>query len=327
MAGQPQKIRQHQERARVLALSHLFDPDPEKPDEIAPAARALPLPAGLTDRTSAARELLAFLASPFADVRRLAASALGKMAPEQPAASQFVPALVRLAAEDPHPQVRQYAAKAVGRYPTAAVLLVDRLKDVARDATAPGYVRTAAAEAVAAIQTAARAAHAQRHRWCARCRRIIAEDEYFRSMDRWGRPYCYHCFDERALENQDFESTVEAAKRRRTTDGVAVQSRGELIIADYLVREGIRYIYDERYRISGADLVRPDFYLPEFDLYIEYAGMDTPAYNANLQRKHILYQRAGKKLITLTFRDDARLTEVLAAKLSRYMRPQAAAPA
>ena len=30
MASDPRKVRQHQERTRVLALSHLFDPDPEQ---------------------------------------------------------------------------------------------------------------------------------------------------------------------------------------------------------------------------------------------------------------------------------------------------------
>lgn len=25
-------------------------------------------------------------------------------------------------------------------------------------------------------------------------------------------------------------------------------------------------------------MIRPDFYLPEFDVYIEFWGMDTPAY-------------------------------------------------
>lgn len=110
MASDPQKVKQHQERERVRALSHLFDPDPEKPGEIAASARSLPLPEGLTHRLAAARELKKFLDSSFADVRRLAASALGKMAPEQPA-PDFLPKLVDLAENDPHPQVRQYAAK------------------------------------------------------------------------------------------------------------------------------------------------------------------------------------------------------------------------
>ncbi len=318
MASDPLKVKQHQERERVRALSHLFDPDPEKPNEIAASALALPLPEGLTHRLGAARELKEFLGSSFADVRRLAASALGKMAPEQPA-PDFLPRLVELAENDPHPQVRQYAAKAIGKYPKAALLFVDPLKDVARDETAPGYVRTAAAEAVAEIQKANRSRIALLNHWCTRCRRIIGEEQYQTSMERWGRAYCRHCSDEKEFENHDFESKVDAAKAKRTTGGTAVQSWGEKRIAEFLEQEGIAYEYDERYRISGADTIRPDFYLPEFDVYIEYYGMNTPEYNANRRRKHVLYQRAAKKLVSISYEDDARLVEVLRQKLSRYV--------
>lgn len=320
MARQPEKIRQHRERMRVLALGRLFAPDPDRPDRIAPDALALPLPDGLSSRGRAAEELRALLASPFADVRRLAASALGKMAPERPDAGIFLTALAELARTDPHPQVRQYAAKAVARYPREAAVVIEDLKDAARDETAPSYVRTAAAAAVAAIQDAARNRPGLAGRACARCRRLVTAAEYRQSMERFGRPYCHHCQDEKELEAQDFESTVEAAKRRRSTGGTAVQSQGEKRIAEFLEAEGIAYVYDARYRVSGADLIRPDFYLPEFDLYIEYFGMDTPEYNEKRRRKQVLYQRAGKKLISVSFRDDADLVGVLKAKLARYIR-------
>lgn len=320
MARQPEKIRLHRERERVLALSRLFAPNPEKPGEIAAEARAMPLPEGLETRDGAARELRDFLASEFADVRRLAASALGKMAPERPAASMFLPWLIELAAKDSHPQVRQYALKAIARYPKEAYLVLDQLKDIARDETAVAYVRSAAADAVAAVQEESRKKVFVGQRWCARCHRSISETEFFQSMDRFGRPYCLHCKDEKELEHHDFESTVEDAKRRRTEGGTAVQSVGEKKIAEFLEREHIAFCYDERFRISGADLIRPDFYLPEFDLYIEYFGMNTPEYNASRQRKHILYQRAGKKLISVSFLDDHDLVNILKLKLSRYIR-------
>jgi len=322
MASQPEKILLHRQRERVLAISRLFEPDPERPGEIAPTARALPLPEGLSCLARAADELVKFLDSPFADVRRLAASAFGKMAPEKPAAMSFLLRLAELAQSDAHPQVRQYAAKAIGRYPREALAVIDVMKDVARDETAPAYVRTAAAETVAAIQTAARkqSGYSVEKYFCRRCRRRVSEEEYQSSMERFGRTYCRHCLDERELESHDFESMVEAAKVKRTTGGTAVQSWGEKRIAEFLEAEKIAFYYDERYRITGADTVRPDFYLPEFDLYIEYYGMDTPEYNENRRRKHILYQRAAKKLISVSFKDDANLIAVLKEKLSRYIR-------
>lgn len=97
-------------------------------------------------------------------------------------------------------------------------------------------------------------------------------------MDRFARPYCRHCFDEVGLESRNFELKVEDAKTRRTFSGVAVQSRGEKRIGEWLEAHHLDYIYDERYRMAGDVMIRPDFYLPEFDVYIEFWGMDTPAY-------------------------------------------------
>ena len=73
-----------------------------------------------------------------------------------PAAQAFLLSLAEVAAKDPHPQVRQYAAKAIGRYAEndMAALCLDKLKDVAREETAPNYVRTAAAETVSLIEEA-----------------------------------------------------------------------------------------------------------------------------------------------------------------------------
>ena len=95
---------------------------------------------------------------------------------------------------------------------------------------------------------------------------------------------------------------------------------GEKRIADWLAAKKIAYVYDERFRIAEGDLIRPDFYLPEFDVYIEYWGMDTPEYNTNHANKLHLYQRAAKKLISLSPRDLDSLESTLELKLSRYIR-------
>ncbi len=137
-------------------------------------------------------------------------------------------------------------------------------------------------------------------------------------------------------------------------DGQLVQSHGERIIADFLHREDIEYRYDERIRIIQGHAIRLDFYLPEFDLYIEYwgmmhptevlrtvadsllpsvaavvstapprllsgtSGMNTTHYKIGMLKKKQLYQQEGKKLLSLTFRDKPRLEEVLCKKVSRY---------
>ena len=294
MASDPRKVEQYRQRERALEL-------------------------GRSGRSIAVRELAGLLKSPFADVRRLAASAMGKLAETRPAATLVVAALLPPATSDPHPQVRQYALKALARYPLEAGVHLDRLQDVARNATLPSYVRTAAAEAVAAVETALREKEAARRHVCARCGQEVAADEFMRAMDQFGRSYCTHCLDERELEGVNFEATVESAKRRVTQDGTAVQSVGERRIADWLAARNIRYVYDGRLRLARDTTVRPDFYLPEFDLYIEYWGMDTPEYNANMEKKKWFYQRAGKKLVSVSFREFDALESVLALRLARHL--------
>ena len=263
--------------------------------------------------------LVKFLRSEFPDVRRLSASALGKLAPLRPPYPAILPALLILAEDDPKPQVRQYAVKAIGRYAEFAVDCLDPLKDVARDESAPEYVRTAAAEVVASIQESHRSTLARKHHFCTRCKRIITEPEYRQGMSRWGKPYCRHCYDEKLLEDRNFESMVEDAKKKRSSLGTAVQSRGEKLVADFLESEHIAYEYDARYMIAGDTRIRPDFYLPEFDIYIEYFGMNTPEYRDNMLKKRILYQRAGKKLVSVSY-EDSDPVSVLRQKLSRYFR-------
>ncbi len=295
MARDPQKTLQHQQRERALELGRGNDP-------------------------GAVRELTVLLKSPFADVRRLAASAMGKLALLRPASQMVVAALRTPALSDPHPQVRQYALKAIAKYPEVAAYFLDEFRDVARNGSLLGYVRTAAAEVVAAIENFLRERDASKTNRCRRCSRVVSDEEFIRSMDRFARPYCTHCFDELLLEGANFEATVEGAKERMATDGTAVQSVGEKRIADWLAARQIASVYDERFRVARDTLIRPDFYLPEFDLYIEYWGMDTPEYNANRQKKLWLYQRAGKKLVSISFQDLPNLEAVLSLKLSRYIR-------
>ena len=292
--------------------------DPSVAEQKELRARALEL--GKSGDAGKASELTELLKSRFPEVRRLAASALGKLAASRPNETLVAFALARAAEGDAHPQVRQYALKALAKYPAAAVAWLDMMRDVARDPTAAEYVRVAAAEAVAVAQEENRRIYVRKHHWCTRCRKVIGEEEFLAGMERFGKPYCRHCLDERILESKNFELVVENAKVRRTEDGTAVQSKGERRIADFLASRRIAYVYDERYRVAGDVTIRPDFYLPEFDVYIEYWGMDTPEYVENMKKKLFLYQRAGKKLISVSFRDFANIEAILEEKLARYIR-------
>ena len=68
----------------------------------------------------------------------------------------------------------------------------------------------------------------------------------------------------------------------------------------------------------GEFQIRPDFYLPELDLYIEYWGLDTPQYKMSMYKKQMLYQQEGKRLISVYPRDLPSLDALLTSKLRLF---------
>ena len=111
---------------------------------------------------------------------------------------------------------------------------------------------------------------------------------------------------------------MELQKNIRAKDGTWVQSDGERLICEALKVEGIRYRYDERFRILDGYAIRPDFYLPEFDVYIEYWGMDSTDYKIGMLKKQQLYQKQGKRLISLYPADKPAMRVRLLEKLRQY---------
>ncbi len=248
-------------------------------------------------------------------VRRLAASAIGKLAeivPSAPAVAALHPLL-----QDKHPQVRQYSAKALGAFGASAKPVLSDLRDLYKSPVEKDYVKRSVLAAGKLIRTAVEIAESQVVHCCQRCGVELEPDEFVRSRKSFQRPYCNYCFDEVFLERRNFETKVELQKKIRSKDGTWVQSDGERLICEALNAEHIKYRYDERFRILDGYAIRPDFYLPEFDVYIEYWGMDTADYKIGMLKKQQLYQQQGKKLISLCPDDKSRMSEVLLEKLEK----------
>lgn len=265
---------------------------------------------------SALPELAELTRSPIANVRRLAASAIGKLA-GLAEAREAVAALLPLL-QDRHPQVRQYSVKALKVYGVAARGALPDLRDMAISPVEKDYNQRDAKLAVETIEEALRIAEAQTVHCCQRCGVRLEADEYVRSQKAFQRPFCNYCFDEVFLERRNFETKVELQKNIRARDGTWVQSDGERLICEVLAAEQIRYRYDERFRILDGYAIRPDFYLPEFDVYIEYWGMETADYKIGMLKKQQLYQQQGKRLVSLYPEDKPRLRETFIAKLAHF---------
>ncbi|OPZ30603.1 MAG: HEAT repeat protein [Lentisphaerae bacterium ADurb.BinA184] len=262
-------------------------------------------------------------------VRRLAASALGKLAGIVDSAASVD--LLRPLLGDLHPQVRQYAAKALGAFGTAAEPALPDLRDMYRNPAERDYVKRSVVTAGKTIREALRIAEQQTVQACRKCGRAVAADEYARSQKAFQRTFCDVCFDEVFLERRNWETQVELNKTVQAANGTVVQSDGERLIAEELAAMGIAFRYDNRFRIVKGYAIRPDFYLPEFDLYIEYWGMeDNLDYRIGMLEKQKLYQQAGKRVLSLYAHERPRLREALRKKLSRHLRlapPPEAPPA
>lgn len=278
--------------------------------------RALAL--GKTTDPGAIPELVGLLKFPSTEVRRLAASAIAKVAPFGADPASAVPALVPVALRDPHPQVQQYALKALKSFGAAARDHLSDLDDLAANERAKDYVRRAANSAATAIREAIRLEQENARRTCARCGCEVSTQEHTRSEQAFQRIFCDACFDEVYLDRRNFDTKVELNKTITAKAGTLVQSDGERRIADWLAAHGLAYRYDERYRILNGHAIRPDFYLPELDLYIEYWGMDTTDYKIGMLKKQQLYQQEGKRLISIHPPDKSRLDTILRQKLALF---------
>jgi len=280
------------------------------------AARAVEL--GRAGNGATLPELAQLLKTPSSEVRRLAVSAIGKLAGLTDAATAV--AWLRPILRDSHPQVRQYAVKALKAYGVAAQSALQDLRDLAVNPAEKEYNRRDAALAGEVILEAVRIASSVVMHYCQRCAVQVTADEYARAKRAFQRVFCDKCFDEVYLDRRNFDTKVELNKSIRTNNGTLVQSDGERIIADWLAQQGFAFRYDERFRILEGYAIRPDFYLPELDVYIEYWGMDTADYKIGMLKKQQLYQQEGKRLISLYFSDKSQLGTLLAEKLACFQR-------
>ena len=112
--------------------------------------------------------------------------------------------------------------------------------------------------------------------------------------------------------------TVERSEPKyMTKSGVRVRSKAEKIIADYFTDHRIWFIYEMPLRIGGLCL-RPDFYLPDYDMVHEHFGLDEEGYRRAAEAKISQYQRHGIGFSYTTAADEADIEQVLTMKLRKY---------
>jgi hypothetical protein len=103
-----------------------------------------------------------------------------------------------------------------------------------------------------------------------------------------------------------------------TQRGERVKSRGEKRVADFLHESGIRYEYEKQVIANGRPYL-PDFYLPDYDTYVEYAGMwdNFGDYRKAQYKKFDDYEKARMKLVVVFPEDLDNLDIKIKAYLSK----------
>jgi DNA helicase-4 len=108
---------------------------------------------------------------------------------------------------------------------------------------------------------------------------------------------------------QEYEEYVRTYELR-TLAGELVKSFEEVAVANFLNSQGVAYEYERPYPVDTADATHrrysPDFYLPQYDIYIEHFALDragrapeyfAPGYAADADWKRALHKQHGTTLL------------------------------
>lgn len=122
--------------------------------------------------------------------------------------------------------------------------------------------------------------------------------------------------EEKQKESKD-DFRVKFPATLRTPDGHYVRSRAELLIDDFLYKNGIVHAYERKLNIDED--MYCDFYIPSQKVYIEYWGLEeNEKYAKRKLIKQNIYKKYNIKLVELNDQDIQNLDERLAAKLRKY---------
>lgn len=146
--------------------------------------------------------------------------------------------------------------------------------------------------------------------------------------DAGDKHFCYSCY----CKHKEHDIIVKISKCKEATveeryaegqryickDGHIVRSKSERDIDNYLFDNRIFHSYEKKYDVDGLETIRPDFYLPTKDLYIEHWGLDSDKYNKEKKHKLGIYRQQGTTVICTYEEDMEDLEFNLKRKLSNY---------
>ena len=146
-----------------------------------------------------------------------------------------------------------------------------------------------------------------------------------------GKHFCFSCYnkykdrsvDIRITNCKDTQVVDEYGnKSKKTKDGRSVRSLSEKIIIDYFFDNFIRVVYEKTIPYVNEKgehaTLHPDFYLPDYDLYIEFNGLTNKSYLKKKNYANKIYEEKGYKVEILESQDIDDIEESMPRILSKH---------
>ena len=100
-----------------------------------------------------------------------------------------------------------------------------------------------------------------------------------------------------------------------TSSGIKVRSQYEKTVIEFFDRKSIRYQYEPLMYLNGKQY-RPDFFLPDYNLFLEICGFThMPHYRERIRFKENLYNENNLKAIFITYSGKGSLENILINQL------------
>ena len=142
-----------------------------------------------------------------------------------------------------------------------------------------------------------------------------------------GKHFCYNCYkqykdksiDIRITNCKDIKILDQYGNLTiECDDGRKVRSRAEALISNFFYNNKIRSVYEKTiyYKENGEDkTLHPDFYLPDYDVYIEYNEIKKKSYLKSKEYTKRIYAELGFKVIIMDDQDLNSIAGCLKPKL------------
>jgi len=121
----------------------------------------------------------------------------------------------------------------------------------------------------------------------------------------------------RQTKGKELLGKLNFERKYETLSGTNVRNRSEKRIADFLHKKSITFEYEKRLWLNNK-VYYPDFFLPDFNIYIEFFGWShIPTYQDKVNEKKSVYRENNVRCIYLYHKGSKYLEENLEKELKK----------